>query len=155
TVSASRGAGLKAVQYLTREGPFAPRHLQQPDGAERAVGYLERTSDRTQARDDLRYQETMHLPALAHGNAATSFAASATYERAGGRWATSIQASLPRALSLPDQIALSRAFMQATFPGRPTLLVIHAPVARDGEANPHFHALLSERLDDGIVRGPG
>lgn len=74
----------RAVQYLTREGPYAPAHAIEP--AQREVGYLVRETAATQDRDDLVWQQVSNLPAWAQGSASRFFAAAATYERANGRW---------------------------------------------------------------------
>jgi len=62
--------------------------------------------------------------------------------------AREIEASLPRELSRQDRIALARGFVQEEFVARGMWvdLHIHEPVsARDGQVQPHLHALLGLR----------
>lgn len=144
------GGGGRAARYLERTGEFAA-----PEAAA-LVGYNARTSSRTKDYDDLQFREVANLPKWAQGDAQVFFEASAHQERMNGRWATSIQASLPRELSLDQQVELTRAFVAAHLPHRPTLWVIHEPITKsDHLPQPHAHMLFSERLmQDGIEREP-
>src|SRR5262245_46424741 len=90
TVSRNSTAG-RVVQYLTREGRYAP---EQPE-----VAYLTRTSAATAARDDLVHQEAVNLPAWAKDDAATFFAKAEQHERVNGRWGTTWQLALPKELA--------------------------------------------------------
>ena len=62
--------------------------------------------------------------------------------------AREIEASLPRELSHEERVALARDFVQEEFVDRGMWvdLHVHEPVsARDGQVQPHFHALLGLR----------
>jgi hypothetical protein len=149
TVKQRKGGGGRAVRYLERTEEFAP-------DATRIVEYNERTSDRTKDYGDYRQGDVANLPSWAQGSAQIFFEAAWTKERANGRWATSLQANFPRELSLEQQAELTRDFVATHLPNRPTLWVIHEPIARDGLPQPHAHILFSERLmNDGLPeRGP-
>jgi hypothetical protein len=150
SVKARNGGGASAVRYLRREGEYAP-------DAANVVGYNMHTAGRWKALDDLRATNVEHLPRWAGNDARVFFEASYTHERANGRWATSMQANLPRGLTLDQQQTLTRTFVQTHLPNRPTLWVIHEPLSqRDGLPQPHVHLLFSERLmEPGMLeRGP-
>jgi hypothetical protein len=135
-----------AVQYLTREGVYAPKG--------KAVGdYLTRQGA-FGSRDDLRHVETFRLPGWAQGSAEVFFMASERYERSGGRWATTLQYALPRELSREQQVALSREFIERTLGKKAGVWVLHEPLASDGLPQPHIHILFCQRTLDGIERGP-
>lgn len=140
----------RAVQYLTREGPYAPAHTVEP--AQREVGYLVRETEATRARDDLVWQQVGNLPAWAQGSASRFFEAAAAYERVNGRWGMALQAALPRELSREQQLALTHDFLQAHLPDKPYLVVMHEPRTATGETQPHIHVLFSERRMDSIAR---
>ena len=101
-VSGGRGAS-RVVQYLTREGRYAPKQEQ--------VAYLTRTSQATADRDDLVHQEVANLPAWAHGDAAGFFARAEQHERANGRYATTWQLALPKELTRDEQLTMARDFL--------------------------------------------
>ena len=135
------------VQYLTREGRYAP---EDPD-----VAYLTRTAPTSENRQDLRHgPETQHLPAWAKDDAATFFSAAAQHEPIDGRYAYAIQFALPRELTHEQHVELTRDFLEATMHDKPLLWVKHEPIAQDGERQPHIHVLMSARMVDGIARGP-
>ena len=143
-VSQGRSAG-RVVQYLTREGRYAPTHAQ--------VEYLTRTSAATVERGDLVHQEVANLPAWAHGDAAGFFARAEQHERVNGRWGTTWQLALPKELSRDEQLTLARDFLATHLADKPYLWVMHDPVNAQGEHQPHIHVLFSERINDGIDRG--
>jgi hypothetical protein len=131
----------RVVNYLTREGEYAPE-----------VDYLTRESPTTKSRDDLRHVETAHLPAWAEGDAKKFFITSQAMERVNGRWATSIQCALPKEMSRSQQLELARDFVRTQLANKPTLWVLHEPRSSTGELQPHIHILFSERTQDGIER---
>jgi hypothetical protein len=150
SVKARQGGGALAVRYLERRGEYAP-------DAANVVGYNTRTTGRWKDLNDLRARDVEHLPRWAGQDASLFFETAYTHERANGRWATSIQANLPRGLTLEQQQTLTRTFVQTHLPNRPTLWVIHEPRSkRDGLPQPHAHVLFSERLmEPGMPeRGP-
>jgi hypothetical protein len=138
------GPATKVVQYLVREGEYAP--------TKQELDYLTRASDATQDRGDLRHVEFGNLPPWAHEDPAIFFQAAFEYERVNGRYATAIQMSLPRELSHEQHLALTRDFVQTHLHDKPSLWVKHEPVAHDGQPQPHVHILMSERTVDGIDR---
>ena len=143
-VRSGRGAS-RVVQYLTRDGQYAPEQAQ--------VAYLTRTSAATAARGDLVHQEVANLPAWAHGDAAGFFARAEQHERANGRYATTWQLALPKELTREEQVTMARDFLATHLADKPTLWVMHDPVNAQGEHQPHIHVLFSERTNDGIERG--
>ncbi|HEY5869323.1 MAG TPA: MobA/MobL family protein [Candidatus Tectomicrobia bacterium] len=145
-VSSGRGAA-RVVQYLVREGQYAPKQDE--------VEYLTRTSQATTDRDDLVHQEAANLPGWAHGDAAGFFARAEQHERANGRYATTWQLALPKELALEEQVTMARDFLEAHLAGKPYLWVLHDPVNEQGDHQPHIHVMFSERTHDGIERsGP-
>lgn len=149
TVGVRRGGGAMAARYLERTGEYAP------DAAQYA-GYHDRSQGKWKDLDDVRWREVANLPAWADGDASRFFETAAQQERANGRWATSIQANLPRDLTREEQVTITRTWVATHLPDRPVLWVIHEPQSQgDGLPQPHVHILFSERLmNDGIARSP-
>jgi hypothetical protein len=141
-----------AVHYLTREGAWQ----QKGEQAEAAhdVAYLARHSKETKARNDFVDGDVRHLPRWAGESATTFFHEASQWERVGGRYAYVLQMSLPRSLTHDQQMALKDDFIEATLHDKSLLWVKHAPVALDGQPNPHLHIMFSARINDGIERDP-
>lgn len=138
----------KVVRYLTREGEYAP----DMEVAASRVAYLTRTSQATKDRGDLRHREVAHMPAWAQNDPTRFFTQAVVSERVNGRWATVIEAALPRELSHDEHLALTRDYVATVLAGKPVLWVKHEPKASDGGLQPHIHFLFSERTNDGIER---
>jgi hypothetical protein len=100
------------------------------------------------------YQEVCNLPGWAYGDAATFFGRAEQHERANGRYATQWQIALPRELDRETQITMSRDFLQTHLAGHAYLWVLHDPIDKHGNHQPHLHVMFSERRQDGIARGP-
>jgi hypothetical protein len=109
----------------------------------RAVSYITREAQFS-SRDDLIHVESRNLPAWAP-TPREFFTASQQHERANGRWATSFEFSLPRELSREHQLQLTNNFLQSTLGDKPYAYAMHELQASDKQANPHIHALFSER----------
>ena len=135
--------GQKAVQYLVREGPYAPQ---------KDVQYLQRTSEETQSREDLVWQHTANMPTWAQNNPEHFFETAMIRERVNGRWAVAMHCTLPRELNREQQIALTQDFLKAHIAHNPYVVVMHEPRTKTGELQPHIHVLFSERTLDGIAR---
>lgn len=75
-----------------------------------------------------------------------------TYERANGRLYKEIEFSLPRELSLDQQVELVESFAKHLTHDEnlPFTLAVHA----GGGENPHCHLMINERINDGISRSP-
>ena len=142
----SSGATSRVVQYLTREGRYAPTQAE--------VEYLARTSPATAERDDLVYQETANLPPWAHGDAQTFFKMAERMEGENRRWGTTWQLALPRELGQEAQRAMARAFLETHLATHAYLFVIHDPVSDAGQHQPHVHVLFSERAQPAHIPGP-
>ena len=114
--------------YIARDGKYAAKTLD----------------------DEAVLTEHGNLPDFANGDAHLFWAAADEHERANGRLWTEIEVSLPRELSLDDQIALAREFRLAMIGDRHAYsLAIHIPKTLDGQAdNPHIHLMFSERVMD-------
>lgn len=138
-------AAQRVMQYMTREGAYAPA----------AVDYLLRTSEDTVERGDFVAQTQGTLPTWAEGSAVRFFAEAEALERGGpqrgGRWATTWQISLPRELTREQQWTMGTAFVATHLTGHAYLCVMHDPV-KEGRHQPHLHVLMSERVDHGQTR---
>lgn len=75
-------------------------------------------------------------------------------ERRGGRWASVLRCTLPRGLTLEQEVAHTWQFVREVFPRHVAFFVIHEPMGRDGLPQPHTHILFSSRKLDGIEREP-
>lgn len=86
-------------------------------------------------------------PDWARDRAALWNGADRAEKRKDARTAREVLVALPRELSRARQIELVRAFVAEHLTGRGLVadVAIHAPSARDGEAQPHAHILVTER----------
>jgi hypothetical protein len=135
------------VQYITREGMYAP--------AATRVKHLDQVPGGARLRDDLIAKGAHNLPAWAEGNAATFFTMAERYERGNGVVSTEWKFALPRELSREDQLAAARDFMASQLGStHPYVWAMHEPLAHDGQPQPHIHCLWSSRTLDGIERDP-
>lgn len=144
-MQAHAGGAKLAVQYLTRSGPYEPTQ-------QRDVAYLTRQDAATRQRGDLIMEETRNLPGWAYNDATLFFQSAEAYERKNGQYAVAIQASLPRELPREQQLELMHDFLESQLKGKPLLVVVHEPIGKDGQPQPHFHVLASARTNDGAER---
>lgn len=124
--------------------------------------YMHRLGDYEKKGDRLLFSQSSNMPSWAKADARAYWQAADEHERANGRLFKHIEASLPIELTLEQNIALVRKFA-AEVTGRENLpfsLTIHAG---DGQKElpkdapypqPHFDLAISERINDGIDRGP-
>lgn len=107
---------------------------------------------RYRSRGDLQAVFEMNIPSEA-GTAIEFFKAADRYERSNGAAAKELEIALPRGGSLDDRIQLARDLINAVAPMKPALVAIHCPTAalESGE-QPHMHAMISDRVADGLKR---
>lgn len=123
-----KGAGASHAQYIERGGRFSAEKY--GEIGEHARG---------------------NLPEWAAGSAARFFAAADEHERANGNSYREFELALPVELSDTERGALVRAFVAEQLGERHAYAwAIHEPRGH----NPHVHIMFSERLRDGIERGP-
>ena len=125
------------------------------DSARGTATYIQRIGAYTRARyrpDELVYAESGHMPAWAGEAALTYWDAADLYERANGRLFLRLEVALPLLLTAAAQRTLAMGFTHAlTDPERlPYTLALHA----GGGTNPYGVLLISERVNDRIVRSP-
>jgi len=133
----------QVVQYLQREAAYSP-----------TVGYFTRTTVETAEHGDLVYRRVENLPAWAQDDVHGFFARAAQHERK-VRWGTTWQLALPKELKQEEQLFLAHDFLQTHLKDHAYLWVMHNPVTKEGDTQPHIHVLFSERTHDGIQReGP-
>jgi hypothetical protein len=123
-----KGSGAEHAQYIERGGRFTPEKYGE-------IGEHERGN----------------LPAWAKGSAARFFAAADEHERANGNSYREFELALPVELSDAERGRLVREFVAEQIgSGHAYAWAIHEPKGH----NPHVHVMFSERLRDGIERGP-
>jgi hypothetical protein len=123
-----KGAGAEHAQYIERGGRFKPERYGE-------IGEHERGN----------------LPAWAKGSAARFFAAADEHERANGNAYREFELALPVELSDAERGQLVREFVVEQIGDRHAYAwAIHEPRGH----NPHVHIMFSERIVDGIERGP-
>lgn len=106
-------------------------------------------------KDDLRATESGNMPGWSAHDPNVFWSNADDYERANGRTYRELEISLPREMSLSQQVDLVREFTANTLGSRHAYSwAIHAPDAADGESQPHVHLMFSERRVDGIDRNP-
>ena len=102
--------------------------------------------------ESLLYSQSGNLPSWASDTAETFWRASHEYERKNGTQYREFEASLPRGLTLEEQIGLVRSFVSAHFSRHPFSLAVHSKRQSDGLPAAHVHIQISERLNDGVDR---
>lgn len=137
---------------------MAVYHLSVKNGAPGHGGahaaYIERAGEYSE-RDDLQFAESGNLPKWAEHDALLFWQAADNFERANGRPFREIEIALPRELSAEQRVELVREFVDNTLGERHAYTwAIHAPLARDGQVQPHAHIIFSDRVNDGIERDP-
>ena len=107
-------------------------------------------------RDDLVHAASGNMPVWAM-NPGAYWAAADVYERVNGRLYKEIEGALPRELSRDQQRKLVEAFVRAVveLERLPYSLALHSGEDESGEGNPHFHLMVSERMNDNIPRSAG
>jgi len=139
----SPGGSTGFAQYIARA---------QPDKATQHTRYLARgEGDDT---TDLVATGSGGLPRWAH-DGAHFFAMADRYERKGATLARCYEIALPRELSPPARLELAQDIRATFFARSPHSWAVHCPVARDGQAQPHLHVIMSERGQmDTVDRSP-
>ena len=128
-----KGAASDHAQYIAREGRFAE-------------------GERYGALED---SGSGNMPEWARGNPAAFWKASDRYERENGNSYREFELALPRELERGHQIALMQRFIEQELGNRHAYQwALHVEEARDGGEQPHVHLMFSDRINDGIERGP-
>jgi hypothetical protein len=128
-----RGAAADHAAYIAREGRFAD---------EERYGVVEA-------------QGVGNMPAWARDDPAAFWRAADQYERENGNAYREFELALPRELERAHQIALVERFIESEFGAKHAYQwALHADQARDGGEQPHVHVMFSDRIQDGIERGP-
>jgi MobA/MobL family len=129
----AKGAAADHAAYIAREGRFAD---QERYGAVVAQG-------------------VGHMPSWAREEPAAFWRAADAFERENGNTYREFELALPRELSRSHQIALVERFIESELGGQHAYQwALHADQARDGGEQPHVHVMFSDRIQDGIERGP-
>jgi hypothetical protein len=123
-----KGAGAEHAQYIERGGRF-----------------------KTERYGEIGEHERGNLPDWAKGSAARFFAAADEHERSNGNAYREFELALPVELSDAERGQLVREFVKEQIgDAHAYAWAIHEPQGH----NPHVHVMFSERLRDGIERGP-
>lgn len=135
-----------AIYHLTVK--TGSRHGGQSAGA--SSDYITRQGRYASDAGELVYTGAGNMPAWAAADPGKYWQAADEYERANGRLYISAEFALPKELNKMEQIELAKAYLSAICEKQPYQFAIHK-----GEGNnPHVHALISERRNDGINRSP-
>jgi hypothetical protein len=128
--SGKRGTASDHVAYIAREGKY-------------------------RERNDLLDSGYGNMPSWAQEDPNLLFKASDKYERKNGSTFRSYTVSLPNVLSDAQLIDLACDVTHVIAGIKPFKRALHKPKATLGdEANPHVHAVICDRLPDGIERAP-
>jgi hypothetical protein len=123
-----KGSGADHAQYIEREGRF-----------------------KAEKYGEIGEHERGNLPAWARGSSARFFAAADEHERANGTTYREFELALPVELSHEQRGQLVREFVAEQIGDKHAYAwAIHEPNGH----NPHVHIMFSERIIDGIERGP-
>jgi len=94
-----------------------------------------------------------NMPPWAKDDPSQFWKASDEFERVNGTVYRELEVSLPRELSLDQQIELVHELAEEACGDKHAFsFAIHNTKASDGGMNPHVHFIFSERIDDGIER---
>lgn len=118
--------------------------------------YLGRTGkfEKLRSVEELVQIQSGNMPSWAEADPSIFWLGSDTYERANGSVYRELEASLPRELSLEQQMEIVDAFRRQVLIDHPFTLAVHIKNASDGEPQPHVHLMWSERKLDGLERDP-
>ena len=104
-------------------------------------------------REDLVASGHGNLPSWTGDDPEVLWKAAEQYERKNGAVYREATISLPNELSVEQNVALATELVAKIAPGKPHQFAIHgAKSSIAGEANPHLHLMMSDRVDDGIER---
>lgn len=118
------------------------------------AAYITRTGAHAK-REDLVATEHGNMPDWAAQSPEMFWKASDKYERKNGSTYRGLTISLPKDLTLDQNVDLARELIQALAGPKPFSLAIHNPISSlQGEFHPHVHAMICDRLPDGIERTP-
>lgn len=126
TGSKEKGQSAKAKSdYISREGKYKKEH------------------------DEVLKSLSGNMPSWAKQEPGKYWEAADTYERKNGSLFREVEFALPVELSRQNKIALAESFAKKLSKGElPYSMAVH----RGKESNPHCHLVLSERVNDGILR---
>ena len=155
------------ARAVLRSRPVAIYHLRVSTGS-RGGGqsaaakwdYIHREGRYRRDPGEVVHAEQGNLPVWARGDPRAYWAAADAHERANGRLFREVEFALPNELDGEQQARLARRFAEelAAPAGErlPWALAIHRGRSREAGKpdNPHCHLVLSERINDGIERGP-
>jgi hypothetical protein len=106
-------------------------------------------------QEDLVYVQHGNMPEWTNGDPSTFWKAADTHERANGAAYREFEVALPTELTREQNIELVQEFVQQVIGDKTFQVAIHEPTAAiGGVAQPHMHAMLSDRMQDGIQRSP-
>lgn len=106
-------------------------------------------------KEDLVFVQHGNLPDWAYGDPSVFWKAADTHERANGAAYREFEVALPTELTYEQNIELVQEFVQQTIGNKTFQVAIHEPIAAiGGVAQPHMHAMLSDRMPDEIQRLP-
>lgn len=129
--SGSKGAASNHARYIAREGTYRRKE------------------------EDLVAHWSGNLPPWCAGNPKVFWQEADRSERKNAAVYREYEASLPFELTTGQQIELVKEVIQQVCANKPYEVAIHSPQASLGDvAQPHFHLMYSDRIDDGIARGP-
>lgn len=101
------------------------------------------------------HAESGNMPEWTEGTAATFWKAADAYERANGAAYREHVIALPNELSLEQNRALAVQLARELVGSKPFQIALHAPQGTlGGITNLHMHLMFSDRVPDGISRGP-
>lgn len=128
--SGKKGSAAQHAAYIAREGSHS-------------------------TREDLISSGCGNLPEWAQGDPVKFWRAGDRYERANGAVYREHEVALPAELSDPQREELVGAMIEEMVGDKPYQYAIHANTSTlEGNSNPHFHLMYSDRKPDGIERTP-
>jgi hypothetical protein len=128
-----KGAAVDHAEYIAREGRFADEERYGPVVAKGVA----------------------NMPEWAREEPAAFWRAADQYERENGNTYREFELALPRELERAHQIALVERFIESELGNNHAYQwALHEDPARDGSEQPHVHVMFSDRIQDGIERGP-
>lgn len=131
--SGKKGSAVNHAAYIAREGKYS----------------------KDEKAKDLVATGFGNMPDWANGNPAVFWEEADQHERTNGAVYREYEVALPKELSTDQKRELVNAFIERFVGEKSYQFAIHQPIAAIGKvAQTHLHAMVSDRLPDGIARPP-
>jgi hypothetical protein len=129
--SGKKGTAAEHARYIAREGKHS----------------------KEEAQNDLIVTQYGNLPDWTNGNPLSLWSAADKFERTNGSAYREFEIALPNELTTEQHLEIVDTLIKDHVGTKPYQYALHCPAASiGGDAQPHVHLMMSDRLDDGVER---